>query len=154
MSAMASRITGVTIVYLTVCSGADQRKHQSSASLAFRFFKVFTFNMYEIAFFAYNMLHPSIHQAKTKTAVREQLAFKMMTSQPKTPKDFGLMSIRNRPDMKVAGRCLIEVGSRVFVIFAEAFLLSSKVTCYIGPATFLFLDVTLNSSTNFMSMLM
>ena len=34
MSAMASQITGVTIVYLTVCSGADQRKHQSSASLA------------------------------------------------------------------------------------------------------------------------
>ena len=35
MSAMASQITGVTIVYSTVCSGADQRKHQSFASLAF-----------------------------------------------------------------------------------------------------------------------
>ena len=35
MSAVASQITGVTIVYSTVCSGADQRKHQSSASLAF-----------------------------------------------------------------------------------------------------------------------
>ena len=35
MSAMASQITGVTIVYTTVCSGTDQRKHQSSASLAF-----------------------------------------------------------------------------------------------------------------------
>ena len=35
MSAMASQITGVVIVYSTVCSGADQRKHQSSASLAF-----------------------------------------------------------------------------------------------------------------------
>ena len=35
MSAMASQITGVAIVYSTVCSGADQRKHQSSASLAF-----------------------------------------------------------------------------------------------------------------------
>ena len=35
MSAMASQITGVTIVYPTVSSGADQRKHQSSASLAF-----------------------------------------------------------------------------------------------------------------------
>ena len=35
MRAMASQITGVSIVYLTVCSGADQRKHQSSASLAF-----------------------------------------------------------------------------------------------------------------------
>ena len=35
MSAMASQITGVTIVDSTVCSGADQRKHQSSASLAF-----------------------------------------------------------------------------------------------------------------------
>ena len=29
------QITGVSIVYSTVCSGADQRKHQSSASLAF-----------------------------------------------------------------------------------------------------------------------
>ena len=34
MSAMA-QITGVSIVYSTVCSGADQRKHQSSASVAF-----------------------------------------------------------------------------------------------------------------------
>ena len=32
---MASQITGVMIVYSTVCWGADQRKHQSSASLAF-----------------------------------------------------------------------------------------------------------------------
>ena len=35
MSTMASQITGVSIVYLTVCSCADQRKHQNSASLAF-----------------------------------------------------------------------------------------------------------------------
>ena len=31
---MASQITGVSIVCSTVCSGADQRKHQSFASLA------------------------------------------------------------------------------------------------------------------------
>ena len=35
MSATASQITGLTIVYSAVYSGADQRKHQSSASLAF-----------------------------------------------------------------------------------------------------------------------
>ena len=35
MTAMASQITNLTIVYSTVYSGADQRKHQSSASLAF-----------------------------------------------------------------------------------------------------------------------
>ena len=35
MSAMASLITGVSIVSLIVCSGADQRNHQRSASLAF-----------------------------------------------------------------------------------------------------------------------
>ena len=35
MSAMASHIASVTIVYSTVYSGADRRKHQSSASLAF-----------------------------------------------------------------------------------------------------------------------
>ena len=35
MGAMASQITSLTIVYLTVYSDADQRKHQSSASLAF-----------------------------------------------------------------------------------------------------------------------
>ena len=35
MSAMASQITGVAIAYSTVCSGADQRKYQSSAWLAF-----------------------------------------------------------------------------------------------------------------------
>ena len=35
MSAMAFQITGLTIVYSTVYSGADQRKHRSSASLAF-----------------------------------------------------------------------------------------------------------------------
>ena len=35
MSTMASQITSLTIVYSTVYSGADQRKHQSSASMAF-----------------------------------------------------------------------------------------------------------------------
>ena len=35
ISAMASQITVVSMVRATVCSGADQRKHQSSASLAF-----------------------------------------------------------------------------------------------------------------------
>ena len=35
MGAMASQITSLTIVYSTVYSGADQRRHQSSASLAF-----------------------------------------------------------------------------------------------------------------------
>ena len=35
MSAMASQIASPTIVYSTVYSDADQRKHQSSASLAF-----------------------------------------------------------------------------------------------------------------------
>ena len=35
MGTMASPITSLTIVYSTVYSGADQRKHQSSASLAF-----------------------------------------------------------------------------------------------------------------------
>ena len=35
MSAMASQITSLTIVYSTNYSGQDQRKHQSSTSLAF-----------------------------------------------------------------------------------------------------------------------
>ena len=35
MSAMVSQITSLTIVYSTVYSDADQRKHESSASLAF-----------------------------------------------------------------------------------------------------------------------
>ena len=35
MGAMASQITSLTIVYSTVYSDADQRKHQSSASLTF-----------------------------------------------------------------------------------------------------------------------
>ena len=35
MGTMASKITSLTIVYSTVYSGADQRKHHSSASLAF-----------------------------------------------------------------------------------------------------------------------
>ena len=35
MDTMASQITSLTIIYSTVYSGADQRKHQSSASLAF-----------------------------------------------------------------------------------------------------------------------
>ena len=35
MGAMVTQITSVSIVYSTVCSGVDQRKHQSSASLAF-----------------------------------------------------------------------------------------------------------------------
>ena len=35
MGTMTSQITSLTIVYSSVYSGADQRKHQSSASLAF-----------------------------------------------------------------------------------------------------------------------
>ena len=35
MSALASQITGVSIVYSTVCLGTDQGKYQNSASLAF-----------------------------------------------------------------------------------------------------------------------
>ena len=35
MSTMASQITSLTIVYSTVYSGTDQRKHQNSASFAF-----------------------------------------------------------------------------------------------------------------------
>ena len=35
MDAIASKITSLTIVYLNVYSGADQSKHQSSASLVF-----------------------------------------------------------------------------------------------------------------------
>ena len=35
MSAMASQITSLAIVYSTAYSGTDQRKHKSSASLAF-----------------------------------------------------------------------------------------------------------------------
>ena len=35
MSEMASQITSLTIVYPTVYSGVDQRKHKSSVSLAF-----------------------------------------------------------------------------------------------------------------------
>ena len=35
MGAMVSQITSLTIIYSTDYLGADQRKHQSSASLAF-----------------------------------------------------------------------------------------------------------------------
>ena len=35
MSAMASQITGVSIICSTFSTGVDQRKHQSSVSLAF-----------------------------------------------------------------------------------------------------------------------
>ena len=35
MGAMASQVTSLTIVYLTVYSGAGQRKHKNSASLVF-----------------------------------------------------------------------------------------------------------------------
>ena len=35
MTTMASQITSLAVVYSTVCSDADQRTHQSSASLAF-----------------------------------------------------------------------------------------------------------------------
>ena len=35
MSAMASQITGLAIVWSTLCLGADQEQHQSSPSLAF-----------------------------------------------------------------------------------------------------------------------
>ena len=42
MGPMASQITSLTIVYSTVYSGADQRKHESSGSLAFEQAREFT----------------------------------------------------------------------------------------------------------------
>ena len=44
MSAMVSQITSLTIVYSTICLDADQRKHQSSTSLAFVTRKKFPFD--------------------------------------------------------------------------------------------------------------
>ena len=35
MNAMASQITGLSIVYSNICPGADQRKHQTSTPLTF-----------------------------------------------------------------------------------------------------------------------
>ena len=35
LGTVVSQITSISIVYSTICSGTDQRKHQSSASLAF-----------------------------------------------------------------------------------------------------------------------
>ena len=35
MNAMAPQITGASIVCSTICTGADQRKYQSAASLVF-----------------------------------------------------------------------------------------------------------------------
>ena len=44
MGSIAAQIASLTIVYPTVYSGADQRKHQSSASLAFVTLKMFPFD--------------------------------------------------------------------------------------------------------------
>ena len=35
MGVMASQITGASIICWTICSGADQKKHQSAVSMAF-----------------------------------------------------------------------------------------------------------------------
>ena len=35
MGAMVSQITSLTIIYSTVCSGADHKEHQSFTTLAF-----------------------------------------------------------------------------------------------------------------------
>ena len=41
MGANASQITSLTVVYSTVYSGVDQRKHKSSASLAFIYLSIY-----------------------------------------------------------------------------------------------------------------
>ena len=48
MTTMVSQITSLTIVYSTVYSGADQRKHQSSASLALDDVIMVERNMYSL----------------------------------------------------------------------------------------------------------
>ena len=84
MTAMASQITSLTIVYSTIYSDADQRKHQSYASLAFvwgihrdrwiprtkgrlrgKCFHLMTSSCY-IGFSLVKILHDSLHIA-TKT---------------------------------------------------------------------------------------
>ena len=42
MGTMASQITSLTVVYLIVYSGADQRKHQSQSSASLAFVREFT----------------------------------------------------------------------------------------------------------------
>ena len=44
MDTMVSQVSNLTIVYSIVHSGADQRKRQSSASLAFVWWKMFPFD--------------------------------------------------------------------------------------------------------------
>ena len=84
MSAVASQITSVLIVYSTVYSGAGQRRHQSSASLPFMrgihrwpvnsphngpvTWKMFPFNDVIMCSNAIRMLHNMIHMALVTVA--------------------------------------------------------------------------------------
>ena len=64
MGAMAPQITSLTVVYSTVYSGADQRNHQSSASLVFVSILsmgppgiYFSETLFKILFFLFKKMH-------------------------------------------------------------------------------------------------
>ena len=102
MGAIAFQITSPTIVYSTVYSDADERKHQSSASLAL---------VWGIQRWPVNSPHKwpvtrKMFQFDDVIMVNSQIA-----------KSFGSLSISNCSDEEVSDRCLIDVDSMVFSVW-------------------------------------
>ena len=85
MGAIASQITSLTIVHSTVYSDADQRKHQSSASLAFVW--EFTGDPVQMAINAENVTIWWRHRGKIRTGssyiANNNAAKNMMTQRVK-----------------------------------------------------------------------
>ena len=112
MSAIVSQITSLTIVYSTVYTGADERKRQSSASLAF----------------VWGIQRWTVNSSHKWPATRKMFPFDdvIMTCYPASmytihvvtsseiAKTVGSTCIRRRSDAKVSDRCLIHVDPNVF----------------------------------------
>ena len=99
MSAMASQITIVSIVFSIVCSGVDRRKHQSSASLTF---------VWEI--------HRSPVDALHKEPVTRKM-FHLMTSSCTTDMQRWIRLISEKsslPEINQSGRCKYIIPKYVF----------------------------------------
>ena len=106
MTTIASQITGLAVVYSTVSSDADQRKHQSSASLVFVW---------------------GIHRDRWIPRAKGQLrgkCFHLMTSSCKNPEScvFPRVQIHFR-HAKLIGN-MNNIGSHIIILFRLISILS------------------------------
>ena len=115
MTKMASQITSLTVVYSTVYSDADQRKHQSFASLAFVW-----------------GIHRDRWIPRTKGQLRGK-CFHLMTS---SCQELGVTKVHCWPRVRNIFHLGHKLRSFVWLIYFQVFCENVKCFCFCGTGNF------------------